>query len=173
MTPLALYLGFFKLGALAFGGTGPLSRAIIVDDRRWLDEADYAALIGLCQALPGANTCNLAVMLGARFCGPLGALAALAGLLTAPLAILVAVASFFERFSHMPDVRAALIGASAAAAGLALGTAVKMTLKLPFSWTLLSLAAAAFAGSALLKIPFALLLGVLIPLSFALARAKP
>lgn len=170
MTPFALYRGFFKLGAMAFGGTGPLSHALIVDDRRWLDEAEFAALIGLCQALPGANTCNLAVMLGARFCGARGAFAALAGLLTAPLLILIAAARFIVAFSSQPDVRAALYGATAAAAGLALGTAIKMIVKIPFSWRLLALSCAAFAGAAPLKIPFPILLGVLAPLSFALAR---
>lgn len=169
MTLFELYRGFFKLGALAFGGTGPLSRAIIVDDRRWLDDAEFAALNGLCQALPGANTCNLAVMLGARFCGVRGAVCALAGLLTAPLLSLVALASFFETFSAQRDVRAALYGATAAAAGLALGTAIKMTIRIPFSWRLLGLAGAAFVGSALLRLPFLLLLGALVPLSFWLA----
>jgi chromate transporter len=167
-----IFLGFFKLGALAFGGTGPLSRAIIVDDRRWLDDKEFASLMGLCQALPGANTCNLAVMLGDRFCGASGAVAALVGLLAAPLAILIAVASFFTTFSALPDVRAALYGATAAAAGLAIGTAVKMTVKIPFDPVVVLLAVGAFTGSALLRLPLPLILAVLVPASFALAGAR-
>jgi chromate transporter len=167
-----LFLGFFKLGALAFGGTGPISRAIIVDDRGWLDDAEFASLLGLCQALPGANTCNLAVMLGDRFCGATGAAAALVGLLAAPLAFVVAVASLFTTFSTLPDVRAALYGATAAAAGLAIGTAVKMTVKIPFDPLVVLLAAAAFVGSALLRLPLPLILAVLVPASFLLARTR-
>jgi chromate transporter len=167
-----LFLGFLKLGALAFGGTGPISRAIIVDDRRWLDDSEFAAVLGLCQALPGANTCNLAVMLGDRFCGATGAAAALAGLLAAPLAFLVAVASLFTTFSTLPDVRAALYGATAAAAGLAIGTAVKMTVKIPFDPVVVLVAAAAFIGSALLRLPLPLILAVLVPVSFVFARAR-
>ena len=30
---------------------------------RWLDDRGYAELIGICQALPGANTVNAAVMI--------------------------------------------------------------------------------------------------------------
>jgi chromate transporter len=172
MRRIDLFLGFFKLGALAFGGTGPLSRAIIVDDRRWLDDAEFAALLGLCQALPGANTCNLAVMLGDRFHGAAGAVIALIGLLAAPLAILVAVASFFTSFAAHPDVRAALFGATAAAAGLAIGTAVKMTIKTRFDARIAVLAVAAFAGSALLRLPLPLILAVLVPASFLLAKAR-
>ena len=80
MRRIDLFLGFFKLGALAFGGTGPMMRSVIVEDRRWLDDAEFAALLGLCQALPGANTCNLAVMLGERHFGASGAFIALFGL---------------------------------------------------------------------------------------------
>jgi chromate transporter len=167
-----LFLGFFKLGALAFGGTGPLSRAIIVDDRGWLDDKEFAELLGLCQALPGANTCNLAVMLGDKFHGATGAVAALMGLLAAPLAILIAIASFFTTFSGSSDVRAALYGATAAAAGLAIGTAIKMAIKIPYDAVVLALAVAAFAGSALARWPLPLILLVLVPASFVLTRAR-
>ncbi len=169
MRRIDLFLGFFKLGALAFGGTGPLTRAILVEDRRWLDDREFAALLGLCQALPGANTCNLAVMLGDRFCGASGAIVALAGLLAAPLAVLVAVATFFATFAHQPDIRAALFGATAAAAGLALGTAIKMTMKIRPGLRVAALALAAFLGVAVLRAPLALVLGLLAPASFVLA----
>jgi chromate transporter len=157
---------------VAFGGTGPLTRAIIVDDRRWLNEAEFAALLGLCQALPGANTCNLAVMLGEKFFGASGALIALFGLLLAPLAFIVAIASFFTAFSGNADVRAALFGATAAGAGLALGTAVKMARKLPGDPVLVGLASATFAASALLRLPLPVILAVLLPSGYLLYGAR-
>ncbi len=173
MRRIDLFLGFFKLGALAFGGTGPLARAILVDDRRWLDDKEFAGLLGLCQALPGANTCNLAVMLGDRFFGAGGALVALTGLLLAPLAILVAVATFFTTFSTNSDVRAALFGATAAGAGLALGTAIKMARKLPKDPILLALAGVTFIAAALLRLPLPLILAVLLPTGYLLNGARP
>ncbi len=167
-----LFLGFFKLGALAFGGTGPITRAIVVDDLRWLDEAEFAGLLGLCQALPGANTCNFAVMLGDKFCGAGGAVLALTGLLLAPLAILVAVASFFTAFAANADVRAALFGATAAGAGLAIGTAVKMARKLPFDPVLLALAGATFMATAVFRLPLPVVLAVLLPTGFWLSGPR-
>ena len=169
---LDLFLGFFKLGALAFGGTGPLTRQIVVEDRRWLDDKEFAALLGLCQALPGANTCNFAVMLGDRFCGASGSVVALSGLLLGPLAILIALASFFARFAAVPDVRAALFGATAAAAGLALGTAIKMARKLPFEPFVLLTALAIFIASGFLRLPLPMVLAVLLPASFLLNRSR-
>lgn len=168
MRRIDLFLGFFKLGAVAFGGTGPLTRAILVDERRWLDDKEFAALLGLCQALPGANTCNLAVMLGEKFFGASGAVTALFGLLLAPLAFIVFIASFFAAFSANADVRAALFGATAAGAGLALGTAAKIASKLPADPLLVALAAATFVGAALLRLPLPMILGVLIPAGFLL-----
>jgi len=165
---LDLFFGFFKLGALGFGGVGPLTRRIVVEERRWLDEAEFAALLGLCQALPGANTCNFALMLGDRFCGPTGGLAALAGLMTAPLGLLIGVASLFAAFAHNPDVRAALFGAAAAAAGLALGTALKMLKNLPRDVVMWGIAGAAFVAVAVARLPLPLALAALAPASWLL-----
>ena len=172
MRRIDLFLGFFKLGALAFGGTGPMMRSVIVEDRRWLDDAEFAALLGLCQALPGANTCNMAVMIGENHFGAAGSALALGGLLLAPLCILVAVASFFAAFSSVPDVRFALFGATAAAAGLAIGTAIKMARKIPFEPFVIAIAAAIFAAVALLGLPLPAVLALLLPASLLAARAR-
>jgi chromate transporter len=163
-----LFVGFLKLGAMGFGGVGPLIRIIVVEERRWLDDPEFAALYGLCQALPGANTCNFAVILGERFFGLSGAVSALFGLLLAPLTILIAVASFFTAFSHNSDVRAALYGSTAAAAGLAIGTAVKMAQKTPTDALMLAVAAAVFVASALLRLPLPAVLAAALPAAYLL-----
>ncbi len=172
MRRIDLFLGFFKLGALAFGGTGPITRAIIVEERRWLDDAEFAGLLGLCQALPGANTCNFAVMLGDKFFGAGGAAIALFALLLAPLTILVTVASFFTAFAANSDVRAALFGATAAGAGLAIGTAIKMARKIPFDLVLIALAAATFIAAALFRMPLPAIIAVALPAGCFLSGAR-
>ncbi len=171
-TRAQIFLGFFKLGVIAFGGVGPMVRHIVVEERRWLDDAEFAGMLGLCQALPGANVCNFAVMLGDRFAGPGGAVAALAGLLAAPLAILVAIASFFGSFARFSDVRAALFGATAAAAGLAVGTAVKMALNTRPGPVVLAIAAAAFSAMAILRLPLLAALAVLLPTSYVFCGGR-
>ncbi len=172
MRRIDLFLGFFKLGALAFGGTGPITRAIIVEERRWLDDAEFAGLLGLCQALPGANTCNFAVMLGDKFFGAGGAAIALFALLLAPLTLLVTVASFFTAFAANSDVRAALFGATAAGAGLAIGTAIKMARKIPFDLVLIALAAATFIAAALFRMPLPAIIAVALPAGCFLSGAR-
>ena len=53
----------FEIGvSAAFGGVGPWARRIIVEEERWLDDREYAELLGLCQVLPGPNVGNVSVM---------------------------------------------------------------------------------------------------------------
>lgn len=121
-----LFLTFLKIGVCGFGGVAPWARRVIVEERQWLSEQDYAELLGVCSALPGANTVNIAVILGDRSNGVLGSLSAVAGLLLMPLLILVGIAALYERFAINADVKNAVAGAAAATAGLVLGTGLKM-----------------------------------------------
>jgi chromate transport protein ChrA len=65
-TPPQLLFGFAQLSLQGFGGVGGQARHFLVRDRRWMTEDEFAELSALCQALPGPNTGNLALMLGDR-----------------------------------------------------------------------------------------------------------
>lgn len=82
---------FLKLGLTSFGGPvahlGYLHEEI-VRRRRWVDEADYADLVALCQFLPGPASSQLVFALGMRRAGLAGALVASAGF-TLPSAMLM------------------------------------------------------------------------------------
>lgn len=122
----SLFLSFLKMGLLGFGGVLPWARRVIVDERRWLGDREFAELIGLCQVLPGPNVVNLAVIVGARSRGPLGALLAVSALLFVPVGVMLLIAMFYAQVSDNPYVRNAIAAASAAAAGLILGTATRL-----------------------------------------------
>ena len=66
---LELFLGYLKIGLLGFGGVAAWARHVIVEERRWLTEREYAEVLGLGQVLPGPNVGNAAVMIGRRFHG--------------------------------------------------------------------------------------------------------
>ena len=121
-----LAVGFLEIGLFGFGGVAPIARHVIVEKRRWLDDRDYAAVLGVGQILPGANTVNAAVLIGDRFRGIAGAFVAVTALLVMPVAILVAVIPIYDRFAALPDVRAAMLGLAATAAGLVVGTSLKL-----------------------------------------------
>ena len=125
-----LFLGYAKVGLLGFGGVGPIARHVIVVERKWLTEREYAEILGLGQVLPGPNVGNASIMIGRRFGGLAGALAVTAGFYTGPLCILVMLALFYDRFGQEPGVERFMHGIAAAAAGMVLGTALKMAGKL-------------------------------------------
>jgi chromate transporter len=168
-----LFLGFLKIGLLGFGGVGPWSRHVIVEERRWLNDEEFAQVLGIGQMLPGPNTLNAAVLIGDRFQGPGGSLAGVLGILAMPLVIVTSLAVVYDRFAGIPEVNAGLTGAAAAAAGLVLGTALKMirNIKLALAaWLIMGLALAAMT---VLGWPLVLVVLVLAPLAIlltALAR---
>jgi chromate transporter len=164
-----LFLGFLKIGLLGFGGLAPVAHHVIVEDRAWVTEQEYASLLGLGQILPGGNIINLAVIMGDRFQGIRGSLTALAALMAMPLAILMALALLYERFAGLAVVRTAIGGSAAVAAGLVIGTAAKILWKLRLSWIALLFAAMAFAAVGLLQLSLVPVIVVLAPLSVGIA----
>jgi chromate transporter len=171
-----LFLGFAKIGLLGFGGVAPWARHIIVAERRWLSERDYASTLGIGQILPGPNTVNSAVIIGDRFHGTTGAMLAVSGLLCTPIAVLIGIALLYDRLAGFPSVGAAIGAGAAAAAGLVIGTAIKMARRLKPDVAAVAVGVAAFAAVGLFHLPMALAIVVLAPISIAIVwwqrRAK-
>lgn len=167
VTRLQLFLAFAKVGLLGFGGVSAWARRVVVEERRWLDDADYVRVVAVGQILPGANTANVAIMIGDRFHGAAGALIAMAGLTAMPLAILMALATLYQRFAEAPDVKAAIAGTAAAAAGMVIGTALKIARRLRPTRVAIAFGIATFILVGLLRIPLLVAVAVLAPLSVA------
>src|SRR4051812_44795030 len=75
----ALSRVFLQVSLCGFGGGLALAHRIVVDDRQWLTEPEFADIVSLCQFLPGPNIIGIAVCTGTRLRGAAGALAAAAG----------------------------------------------------------------------------------------------
>src|SRR5690348_2724058 len=82
-----LFLAFAAMSLSGFGGVFAWARRITVQQRRWLTAEHFNQAFALCAFLPGGNMVNFAVIFGTRMRGPLGALAALAGLLGPPMVL--------------------------------------------------------------------------------------
>ena len=85
-----LFLSFLSIGSTSFGGglMGWIRREL-VERRGWIDDQQFLVCYGLSQMVPGATNVNLSVIIGTQLRGIPGALAAVAGLLLVPLAILL------------------------------------------------------------------------------------
>ena len=171
--PAALFLGFSRIALSGFGGVLPFAYRGIVEQRRWLDDAEFTALLSASQLLPGPTICNVALMIGARFAGLRGAAAALAGMIAGPFFIVIGLGMLYQRYGELAPVRAALGGMGGVAAGLVASTALKMARPLlrERRWRLPNAAFAllAFAGMALAKLPMLVVIAVLAPLCIGLA----
>jgi chromate transporter len=170
---LDLFLTFARIGVCGFGGVGPWARRIIVEDKGWVDEREYAELLGLCQILPGPNVGNVSVCIGDRFQGPLGSVLALVGLLSCPLASLVILGMLYDRFGQLPLVHAAVGGVASAAAGLFIGTALRMANRLRLNGIPLLILGCAFIGGGLLHWSLIAVIAVLAPVSIVWAWRTP
>lgn len=167
-TSRELFLGFLGLGMTAFGGALPLAHRMVVERRRWLSEAEFVQLLGLCQFLPGGNIINLSVALGMKFRGVRGALAAITGLIAVPSAVVVMLGVIYQHFQHDPNVKHLFAGLAAAAAGLLIQMAVKIALPLRKNLVLAAVAAVCFVAIALLRIPLVWVMLVMTPISVLL-----
>lgn len=161
-----LFLGFAKASLSGFGGVLPFARHMVVEDKRWLSEKEFADLFSFCQFIPGANVVNLSVCVGARFHGPVGAAVALSGMLLSPMIVIILLGTFYTQFGQSPLMQGLFRGLGAAAAGLVVGTALKMGETLVGRMQY-GFAALAFAAIAWWRIPLLWMLAVLAPISIA------
>jgi chromate transporter len=121
-----LFFTFASIALQGFGGVLTIIQREMVDKRRWLTQKEFTEDWAVSQILPGGNVVNLCIILGNRYFGWRGALAALAGILLPPLVIVLILASLYNQFVDVPQVAGAVRGMGAAAAGLIGAVSLKM-----------------------------------------------
>jgi chromate transporter len=163
-----LFTGFLAIGARSFGGVMPWAHRTMVEERRWLTQADFTETIGLCQFLPGPNIGNASIVLGKRWFGFTGSIVAALGLYALPFVWVVGLAALYSEYVNLPVVRGIVTGVGAAGAGLFIGTAIKLGRPLAAKPAALVLIAGTFLAvaigrwSLLFVMPLALLIAYLV-----------
>ncbi len=125
-TKTELFFTFAAIALQGFGGVLTIIQREIVDKRRWLSTKEFTEDWAVSQILPGGNVVNLCIILGNRYFGWRGALAALSGILLPPLVIVLLLATLYNQYVHLPEVAGAVRGMGAAAAGLIGAVSLKM-----------------------------------------------
>jgi chromate transporter len=160
-----LFIAFLRLGLIAFGGALPLARRMAVEEERWLDDEEFTNLLGLCQVLPGGNVINFSVVLGMRFQGVRGALAALAGFVAAPTMVVIALGGIYDHFKDNILVSHFFAGLAAAAAGLMISIAIRIAVPMRGKPVSILVASTFFICIAVLRLPLLATMVVLVPMS--------
>ncbi|MFZ6655172.1 chromate transporter [Undibacterium sp. TJN19] len=157
-----LYISFTILALQGFGGVLAIVQREMVERKRWLTMEEFVEDWAVAQILPGPNVVNLSLMIGHRHFGLRGAMAALAGMLSIPLLLVLVLAVIYAQFASHPGVVGALRGMSAVTAGLIIATALKLIPALknnPLGRNIaLVFTALCFVGIALLRLPLAYVL---------------
>jgi chromate transporter len=157
-----LFLSFTWLALQGFGGVLAVVQRELVEKKRWMTRDEFVEEWAVAQIMPGPNVVNLSLMIGARYFGLAGAMAALAGMLMAPMCVVLLLAIGYTRFADDPHMAGALRGMGAVAAGLIAATGIKLLTALQANvlgrHLCLGLGLACFVGVALLRWPLAYVL---------------
>jgi chromate transporter len=167
-TIAGIFTGFFMIGVRGFGGVLPWARRTIVEECKWLSAAEFTEVLGLCQFLPGGNIINVSVAVGSRFRGGPGAVAALLGLMLAPVAIVIGLGAIYDQFAEQPIVRRAFAALAAAASAFVLTASLKIAAPLRGRWLALAIAVVTFVAIAVIRLPLPLAMPVLAVMSILL-----
>lgn len=125
-----LFRSFSLLALQGFGGVLPVVQRELVEKKGWLTRDEFVEDWAVAQILPGPNVVNLSLMLGDRYFGLRGALAALAGMLVLPTLAVLVLAMVFASIADSAAAQGALRGMGAVAAGLIAATGLKLVIGL-------------------------------------------
>lgn len=165
MTKRELFQCFLFMGLISFGGVLPFARRALVEQRKWLTSDEFNEGLSLGQILPGPNVVNLSIMIGARFHGAIGAVLGFCGLMLAPLAVILILATLYGAYGQVAAVQHIINGTAAASAGLVVAVGYNMVARQARSWSTSGVSLLAFVSCGLLAWPLLLVLGILTPLS--------
>ena len=165
---------FARIGLLSFGGPAgqiALMHRVLVDEKRWLDEARFLHALNYCMLLPGPEAMQLATYAGWLLHGVRGGLVAGLLFVLPGAVVLIALSALYLLVGGVPLVQGLLFGLKAAVLAVVLEALVRVSRRALRNGAMVALAVAAFVAIAFLHIPFpviilgAALCGILVPVS--------
>ena len=157
-----LFVSFTWVALQGFGGVLAVIQRELVEKKRWMTREQFVEDWAVAQIMPGPNVINLSLMIGGRYFGLAGALTGLAGMLTAPLCVVLLLAVAFGGVSDQAWAPGALRGMGAVSAGLIAAVGLKLIAALrgnPMGMPVcLALASASFVGVGVMRWPLVMVL---------------
>lgn len=132
-----LFVSFWKIGAFTIGGGYvmiPLMEQEIVDRRKWLTREEFLDYLSLSQAMPGIFAVNMATCIGRRLGGVRGIVAAIAGNILMPIAIILVIAISFRYVRDNVFVERIFMGLRPAVVALIAAPVFRMAKTAKVSW---------------------------------------
>ena len=130
MILLELFLTFFKIGALTFGGGYamiPFVREQVLL-HGWLTEEELLNMIAVSESTPGPIAIKMATFVGSNEAGVLGSAVATLGVVLPSFLIILIISALLKNFLKYKGVKAFLSGVRPCVVSLILGTAITVFL---------------------------------------------
>jgi chromate transporter len=124
-----LFLSFFKIGLVGFGGgvaVLALIRTLTVRKRRWLTDSQFAEAVALGQTLPVTSAGNSVTYIGMILRGWRGATAAMGGFILPSMLMMIALAILYKHIHNLTATQQFFHGLNGAVVALILVTAWRM-----------------------------------------------
>lgn len=112
---LKLFLTFFKINSITFGGgytIVPIIKDEFVEGLHLIEEDEMLDLVALAQSGPGAMAISTSLLTGYKLMGPLGAITCLVASVLPCIIIISLVTVFYSQFRSNYYISAALTGIS-------------------------------------------------------------
>ncbi|HMA50086.1 MAG TPA: chromate transporter [Magnetospirillaceae bacterium] len=163
-----LLLTFIRLGTLTFGGSVQAwVHREVVTRRGWIDDQAFLSGLAVAQVLPGANPVNIALYVGLRLRGGLGAAICVLGMVVPAFCVILVLAALYRAFGQVPAVHFVLTGLAASGVGATLAMGLRVARRLPRTVMAPAVATAVFAAVGLMHWPMLPVVALAVPLSVA------
>jgi chromate transporter len=167
---------WFKIGCLSFGGPAgqiAMMHRVLVDEKKWIDEARFLHALNFCVLSPGPEAQKLATYIGWLLHGVRGGLAAGILFVLPGAFVMLGLSLTYALGRGIAIVDGALFGIKAAVLVIVIEALIRIGKRALKTWVLLGLAAAAFVGIYFIAIPFPLIVVAAGIIGFLVAQSSP
>lgn len=165
-----LLAAFVRLGTLTFGG-GLQSwiHREIVERLGWIDDATFLSGMTVARVVPGANGVNVALYIGFKLRGAIGAAVAVLGMIVPAFCVILCLGYLYRSFGQLAAVHFVLVGLAAAGVGATLTMGIKVGRRLSHDLGMVITAATVFVLVGVLRWPMIPVLLAATPISIGWA----
>jgi len=167
---------WLTIGCVNFGGPAAqiaLMHRVVVDEKKWVDEARFLHALNFCMLLPGPEAQKLATYLGWLLHGMRGGLTAGILFVLPGAFVMLGLSLLYALGRGVPLIDGALFGIKAAVLVIVIEALIRIGKRALKTNVLLGLAAAAFVAIFFLALPFPLIVAAAALIGYLVSRQSP
>lgn len=134
---LEIFIVAFRVGIMTFGGGYamlPILQREVVENRKWVTEAEILDYYAIGQCLPGIIMVNTMIFVGQKRRGTMGGIAAALGTVCPALIIITVIAALLTNFADSETVKKAFAGIRVCVCVLIFNAVVKLWKNSVIDW---------------------------------------